>query len=45
MNPVTSSHTIVNCLGTPRPEDLSPALIDQLHAQGVGIVGCTANLT
>jgi membrane dipeptidase len=36
---------IVNCLGAPWPEDLSPALIDQLHGQGVAVVGCTANLT
>ena len=36
---------IVNCLGAPWPEDLSPAFIDQLHAQGVKVVGCTGNLT
>jgi len=36
---------IVNCLGAPWPEDLSPAFIDQLHAQGVNVVGCTGNLT
>jgi membrane dipeptidase len=36
---------IVNCLGAPWPEDLSPALIDQLRGQGVAVVGCTANLT
>jgi membrane dipeptidase len=36
---------IVNCLGAPWPEDLSPAFLDQLHAQGVAVVGCTANLT
>ena len=45
MNPVTSSQMIVNCLGAPWPEDLSATFIDQLHEQGVGIVGCTANLT
>ena len=36
---------IVNCLGAPWPEDLSAAFIDQLREQGVGVVGCTANLT
>lgn len=36
---------VVNCLGAPWPEDLSPAFIDQLRAQGVAVVGCTANLT
>ena len=36
---------IVNCLGAPWPEDLSPAFLDQLHGQGVAVVGCTANLT
>lgn len=36
---------IVNCLGAPWPEDLSPAFIDQLREQGVLVVGCTANLT
>jgi membrane dipeptidase len=36
---------IVNCLGAPWPEDLSPAFLDQLRAQGVAVVGCTANLT
>ncbi len=36
---------IVNCLGAPWPEDLSPAFIDQLRDQGVSVVGCTANLT
>ena len=36
---------IVNCLGAPWPEDLSPAFIDQLREQGVAVVGCTANLT
>jgi hypothetical protein len=35
---------IVNSLG-PRPEDLSPAFIDQLRRQGVVVVGCTANRT
>ena len=45
MGSITSHETIVNCLGAPWPEDLSPAFIDQLRGQGVGIVGCTANLT
>lgn len=36
---------IVNCLGAPWPEDLSPAFIDQLRQQGVSVVGCTGNLT
>ena len=36
---------VVNCLGAPWPEDLSPAFIDQLLAQGVTVVGCTANET
>lgn len=36
---------VVNCLGAPWPEDLSPAFIDQLRGQGVGVVGCTGNLT
>jgi len=36
---------VVNCLGAPWPEDLSAAFIDQLLGQGVGVVGCTANLT
>jgi membrane dipeptidase len=36
---------MVNCLGAPWPEDLSPAFIDQLREQGVAVVGCTANLT
>ena len=36
---------IVNCLGAPWPEDLSPVFIDQLREQGVILVGCTANLT
>ena len=35
----------MNCLGAPWPEDLSAAFIDQLRGQGVGVVGCTANLT
>lgn len=45
MDATASNETIVNCLGAPWPEDLSPAFIDQLHAQGVKVVGCTANLT
>ncbi len=36
---------VVNCLGAPWPEDLSAAFIDQLHGQGVTLVGCTGNLT
>jgi len=36
---------VVNCLGAPWPEDLSPAFIDQLREQGTVVVGCTANLT
>jgi membrane dipeptidase len=36
---------VVNCLGAPWPEDLSPAFIDQLYNQGVAVVGCTGNLT
>jgi membrane dipeptidase len=36
---------MVNCLGAPWPEDLSPAFIDRLREQGVAVVGCTANLT
>ena len=36
---------VVNCLGAPWPEDLSPAFIEQLQNQGVVLVGCTANLT
>ena len=35
---------IVNCLGAPWPEDLSPVFIDQLRAQGVILVGCTTLL-
>jgi hypothetical protein len=45
MSTTSLQRTIVNCLGAPWPEDLSPAFIDQLRGQGVGIVGCTANLT
>ena len=45
MSTTSLQQTIVNCLGAPWPEDLSPAFIDQLRGQGVGIVGCTANLT
>jgi membrane dipeptidase len=43
----TTAHTegVVNCLGAPWPEDLSPAFIDQSLAQGVTVVGCTANET
>ena len=36
---------VVNCLGAPWPEDLSAPFIDQLRAQGIAVVGCTANLT
>ena len=39
------SESIVNCLGAPWPEDLTQAFLDQLHGQGVRVVGCTANLT
>ena len=42
---VEAQERIVNCLGAPWPEDLSPAFLDQLHGQGVAVVGCTANLT
>ena len=42
---VESQERIVNCLGAPWPEDLSPAFLDQLYGQGVAVVGCTANLT
>ena len=42
---VETQERIVNCLGAPWPEDLSPAFLDQLHGQGVAVVGCTANLT
>ena len=45
MSTTSLQQTIVNCLGAPWPEDLSPAFIDQLCGQGVRIVGCTANLT
>ena len=45
MSPVTPHQALVNSLGAPWPEDLSPAFIDQLLEQGVGVVGCTANLT
>ena len=45
METTTVQHGIVNCLGAPWPEDLSPAFIDQIHNQGVAVVGCTANLT
>ncbi|HET7287312.1 MAG TPA: membrane dipeptidase, partial [Pyrinomonadaceae bacterium] len=44
-NSLGAREGIVNCLGAPWPEDLSPAFIDQLRVQGVRIVGCTANLT
>ena len=36
---------IVNCLGAPWPEDLSPGFINELREQGVTVVGCTGNLT
>jgi len=42
---VETQERIVNCLGAPWPEDLSPAFLDRLHGQGVAVVGCTANLT
>lgn len=42
---IETQERIVNCLGAPWPEDLSPAFLDQLHGQGVAVVGCTANLT
>jgi membrane dipeptidase len=42
---VETQERLVNCLGAPWPEDLSPAFLDQLHGQGVAVVGCTANLT
>jgi len=45
MSGVGAQGPIVNCLGAPWPEDLSPAFLDQLLGQGVGVVGCTANLT
>ena len=45
MGGVGAQEAIVNSLGAPWPEDLSPAFLDQLHAQGVRVVGCTANLT
>ena len=45
MSGIDAQEPIVNCLGAPWPEDLSPAFLDQLHAQGVRVVGCTANLT
>ena len=45
MDTVLPWKTIVNCLGAPWPEDLSPDFIDRLHAQGIKVVGCTANLT
>jgi membrane dipeptidase len=45
MSTTASREMIVNCLGAPWPEDLSAAFIDQLLVQGVGVVGCTANLT
>ena len=44
-NQVETQKTIVNGLGAPWPEDLSAAFLDQSHAQGVAVVGCTANLT
>jgi membrane dipeptidase len=42
---VETHKRVVNGLGAPWPEDLSPAFLDQLHGQGVAVVGCTANLT
>ena len=45
MSTTSLQQTIVNCLGAPWPEDLSPSFLDRLREQGVGIVGCTANLT
>jgi len=45
MTSMAITRGVVNCLGAPWPEDLSPAFIDQLRAQGVAVVGCTANLT
>jgi membrane dipeptidase len=45
MDAAASNEAIVNCLGAPWPEDLSPDFIDRLLGQGVSVVGCTANLT
>jgi membrane dipeptidase len=45
METATVQQGIVNCLGAPWPEDLSPAFLDRLYNQGVRVVGCTANLT
>jgi microsomal dipeptidase-like Zn-dependent dipeptidase len=45
MSPLAIREGVVNCLGAPWPEDLSPAFIDQLREQGVVVVGCTANET
>ena len=45
MSSMAIQEGVVNCLGAPWPEDLSPAFIDQLREQGVAVVGCTANLT
>ncbi len=45
MTSIAITEGIVNCLGAPWPEDLTPAFIDQLRAQGVAVVGCTANET
>jgi membrane dipeptidase len=45
MESVAPHNMVVNCLGAPWPEDLSPSFLDQLREQGVAIVGCTANLT
>ncbi|HLN84939.1 MAG TPA: hypothetical protein VK200_00710 [Candidatus Limnocylindrales bacterium] len=45
MNAVSIQQGMVNCLGAPWPEDLSPAFIDQLREQGVVVVGCSANET
>src|SRR6185295_9710961 len=45
MNKSLVQTSVVNCLGAPWPEDLTAPFIDQLRAQGVAVVGCTANLT
>src|SRR5215813_1773651 len=45
MDAAVVSQGIVNCLGAPWPEDLSPAFIDHLRGQGIVVVGCTANET
>lgn len=38
MESVAPHNMVVNCLGAPWPEDLSPSFLDQLRGQGVGIV-------